>query len=421
MHFALGGSDGKVTPKTDKNAAGRRHFIRGTAFGVIASSAVFMTASFLASSAHHGQFLGEGAEITPAVKAAEIVRQALVLSDKAMNRDIVEADVGAIVSGALGALDPYSGYVEKEVADRFTGDADQVSDRYLIGVLGDIRPEGYVVRSTMPKSPAEEAGLEAGDMLVSVNGDDVSELSGALAFEALNSATQESRGDKISVGFLRKDELVVVTLSPRPLPETYAYDLGTKDGYLHVGVRGFYAGVSEHVDSVIEKHYDEELAGVVLDLRRNAGGLTSETKKIGELIFPKDTLLFTEAGKHIEDLNFSTTKDPKYPGLVVGVLIDEHSASASEILASAVQANKLGPVVGRVSFGKGTIQNVYPFNDGSGAIKITVGEYKDAEGRTINKIGVFPDVVVTKEDEEATPDDEILNLAIKAMKEHKNG
>lgn len=402
--------------KTFQKTAGLPYFLRGVAVGAllifgleVGSSWVREESGFVSGFLFMEAVDGE----TPAQEAARIVEKALSISNETMNRPIEKDDIPGIVTGALQSLDPYSGYLGKEMTDRIIHEPDVVSEKLMIGILGKALEEGYVVRSTIPLSPAEGTGLRGGDRLVRIGDEDISDLGGEDALERLRKATQESGGNLIRLVFDRNGEEVRIAVSPKPLPETFAYDMGMVDGNLHIHIQGFFNGISEDVEHIIERNFSSgDVKGIVFDLRGNTGGLTEETRKIAGLVMPKGTLLYKEEGRHIGSREVYTSDEPKYGGLPMAVLIDEGSASASEIFASAMQANDFGVVLGRVSYGKGTIQNVYPFLDGRGAIKITIGEYKDPEGRTIEKIGVMPDVVIEEPAERLQDKDPVFDAAL---------
>lgn len=353
-------------------------------------------------------------EDTPVDHATRLIGQSLLLSQEVMNREINQDDVPDIVTGALQALDPHSGYLREEMASRITSEGRSPGKGPLmVGILGDVTPDGYFVRSSVPMSPADGSGIQTGDRLIAVDGYDISGSSGADALAALKSATRASEGKVLELAFDRQGERVFVSLKPRALPETFVYDMGRVEGVLHVHIRGFFNGMAKDVERVIARNLEKGgVSGVVLDLRGNSGGLTSETKKLAELFFPAGTLLYTEEGRRIETSAIKTDIIPAFPYLKMVVLIDENSASASEIFASAVQVGGFGIVIGEPSYGKGTIQNVYPFEDGSGAIKITVGEYKSASGEVIDGIGVIPDITVDEEIIEFQKEDPAFSAAV---------
>lgn len=368
-------------------------FFRGAALGVVCMAGVTIAIDNFGAS----RVVEAEAEraVSAADKAADILGQAITLSDRVMNREISENEIPLIVTGALQALDPYSGYVEKEWTDRLTGETDIVSDSFMIGIVGEVTDAGYAVLSTMPLSPAERVGIRRGDVLTDVDGLDVSELPGAEARDALKEAAQAGGGSEMTLRFDRAGAEVEVSITPEHLPETFVYDLGVQDGILHLAVTSFMEGIARDAENMVQPYVDRgELQGIIFDLRGNTGGLTTEARLLAELVMPAGTLLYTEEGLHIETKEVMTAEDPTFTDLGLSVVVDSQSASASEIFASAIQANDLGLVYGEISFGKGTIQNVYPFSDGQGGIKITVGEYRDAQGRAINGIGVVPDVVV---------------------------
>jgi carboxyl-terminal processing protease len=406
----------KQTALDMKKSEGRKRLFAGAVIGYVLAVTEFAILQIIASSDVSSTSYNEGN--APVDRATRVISQSLLLSQEVMNREINHDDVPDIVTGALQALDPYSGYLREEMTSRITSESRSPGKSPLmVGILGDVTPDGYFVRSSFPMSPADGSGIQTGDRLVAVDGDDVSALSGIDAAAALKSATRASEGKVLELAFDRHGERVFVKLEPRVLPENFVYDMGRVEGVLHVHIRGFFNGMAEDVERVLARNFEKGgVSGVVLDLRGNSGGLTSEAKKLAELFFPEGTLLYTEEGRRIETSTIQTDGTPVFPYLKMVVLVDENSASASEIFASAVQAGGFGTIVGVPSYGKGTIQNVYPFEDGSGAIKITVGEYKSASGEVIDGIGVIPDIIVDEEMSEFQKEDPAFSAAVDRIK-----
>ena len=328
-------------------------------------------------------------EERPAERAARLLGEVAFNMEAMFHRELTQDDTPALLDGALAALDPHGGYIAPDQVRTLTGTADP-DVPYRVGVLGTPLPDRFVVETSAPGSPADRAGLRPGDQIIAIAGRDMSGLDGQVIFDHLLEAIEASGGAPIEVGVRRGQSQHTVAMTPEPLPPFYAFDLGIKGDVAHIAVTAFYPGAAEGVGMLVARALDEGARGVVLDLRGNSGGRVDEAIAMMELFAPANTLVYIRdaRGQSIEE--GMTHAPPRFANLRLGVLIDGESASASEILAAAVQAKGLGVVVGEPSYGKGSIQTVYPLEAEAGAIKMTIGFYRDPLGRTIEGVGVEP-------------------------------
>lgn len=308
-------------------------------------------------------------------------------------------------NGALKGMfanlgDPYTSYYPK---DEFNKLMENLDGRYKgIGVTVSPSKEGMIkVVQVFENSPAKEAGMKSGDFIKSVEGNnfDAIELDKAVAL------IRGKAGTKVKIEVLRKSEnkpdgeLIPMLVERRDVTVDTVYskvlDLkGTKIGYLRLSA--FDDITWDDFKDQYSKLKNSDIKGLVLDLRNNPGGSLDVCLNIADTFLDKGVIVTTEDknGNVITEKSDETMDD-----IPMTVLINQNSASASEILAGAFKDRGRAKIVGTKSFGKGIVQKVFPLENGAGA-KITISEYKTPSGNKINKIGVKPDIEVENKNQE---------------------
>lgn len=363
-----------------------------------------------------------GANDTPAERAGDLLARTMSLAGQEMDHQITDKDIPGIVSGALGSLDRYSGYVSPQF-DHQLGDTDRSADASTprIGTIFTVGEKGVRIEAVAPGSPAEQAGLRPGDRLISINGTALEGEDRQALMEATKALFDKANasGKPFDLEIARVSETLQISVTARALHRSYAYDLPRKSGYAHVLATGFYPGLAEDIAGAIS--HEQSIApikGVVLDLRGNGGGLTTEAKKVAELFLEKGSLIYSVHGRTIRDEHIISQAAPRFPDLPLAILINKDSASASEIVSGAIQGNHRGILVGHKSFGKGSIQGVFHLGADE-AVKLTIAHYRDAAGNKIDKIGLTPNVLDETKDEGgraiSMDDDHTLDLAVDAL------
>lgn len=332
------------------------------------------------------------------------------------------------INGMLAGLDPHSSYLNpRNFRDM------QVNTRGEFGGLGievtmdeNARKEGYVqVVSPMDNTPAYRAGVKAGDRITHLDGDPIL---GKTLMEAID-IMRGRPGTDITLTILRekaKDAFdVTITRATIPL---VSVSQRTEGNIGYVRISNFNEHTADELDEAIselKKELGTKMNGIVLDLRRNPGGLLDQAIAVSDFFLTEGEIVSTR-GRHSEDIQrYNARRGDVLSGKPIIVLIDGGSASASEIVAGALQDRRRATVLGTKSFGKGSVQTVIPLNGGTdGALRLTTAKYYTPSGRTIHEKGIEPDIEVklpeppkTEEGQEPPElEDTQLNRALKILR-----
>jgi carboxyl-terminal processing protease len=243
--------------------------------------------------------------------------------------------------------------------------------------------------SVLPSTPALEAGLEAGDVIRSIDGVEVSDMTGDEAVARIKGP----EGSQVDLGIERAGTAMSFSIKRETIdiPNVRVSEAGDDLGYIRL--LGFSRGAGDQVRDEVDRFIDEGADGVVLDMRDNGGGLFTEAIDVASVFIEDgEVVTYRERGEEI----IYEAKGDAYQDIPVVVLVNEGTASASEIVAGALQDNDRGIVVGTTTFGKGSVQEVIPLLDAS-ALKLTTAAYLTPGGRNINGKGIDPDVKVDAE------------------------
>lgn len=276
-------------------------------------------------------------------------------------------------------------------------------------VMGFPGPGQCQVMSVMENTPGEAAGLQPEDFILKVDGVDVKELQP----EEVAQRVRGDEGTQVVLTIGRKgQEDFEVSITRAVISMTTAKGVmlqDTKIGYIRVA--SFSEKTAKEFQTDLAKLKEEGMQGLIIDLRANPGGLITSCVDIANQVVPAGEIVSVVDRNGHREVFDSGLEDFGYP---IVVLIDGNSASASEILAGAIQDRQCGTLVGTKSFGKGSVQTMVPLYDGDG-IKLTVARYYTPSGRSIDGVGIEPDVAV--ELPEGSKVDVQLNKAIEVMKE----
>lgn len=302
--------------------------------------------------------------------------------DEVDSKDLVE---GAY-KGMFEVLDRHSVYLPAREYEAFNESLD--GDFNGIGV--HITKDGDYIGVIAPieGTPAFDAGMQSGDVIVSVDGEDIKGWS----MEKVISKIRGEKGTLVLIGVRRPgqiDEIKMTILRDNIEIQHVKYEMLDNIGYMEI--ESFAMGVGKDVGKGIALFEEKNAIGMILDLRGNPGGSLDEAIKVSEYFLEKDQAIVFIDYRAEEDVEYLAKKGKISMPLVV--LIDGGSASASEIVTAAVQDNKVGTIVGTTSYGKGSVQTLVRLTNGAG-VKLTVAEYFSPLRKTINEVGITPDFMI---------------------------
>ncbi len=297
--------------------------------------------------------------------------------------------VHGAVRGLLKTLDPHSSYMTPDMYQEM-----QVETKGEFGGLGiqiGIRDHRIVVIAPIEGTPAHAAGMEAGDVIVNVDDEPMKDFT-------LMEAVQRMRGPKgtqvtVTVERERASEPLTFTLT-RDIIKIHSVRSRVIDDRIgYVRISQFQESTPEDLGRALDTLREENLRGLIVDLRNNPGGLLSAAVGVSDQFLKADTLVVSIKGRdgHEDEYRTRLTTEPHdYPMIV---LVNHGSASASEIVAAAMQDWEKAVIVGKTTFGKGSVQTILPLSDGSG-LRLTTAKYYTPSGASIHDVGVKPDIVV---------------------------
>ena len=288
-----------------------------------------------------------------------------------------------------GTGDIYSGYMNESEwtawETSMTGEFEGVGVTFMQNEEGE-----YVVISTVEGSPAEKAGLLPGDILTKVDGAEYTNST------EMSMAIRGDSGTDVQVTYLRDGEENTVTMTREKI-ESQTVKSSVLDGNIGlIEVSAFEMKTSEDFEAALKDLESKGVKGLIIDLRNNGGGLVNESVEIADMLLDEGTVMYTEDQKGNREYAYTEKGRTSLPYVV---LVNENTASASEILSAAIQDNAGGKIIGTVTFGKGVIQNSAPLGNGTG-YKLTVLQYFSPNGNKIHGVGITPDIEVEGEDEQ---------------------
>ena len=315
----------------------------------------------------------------------------------------------AIKGYVAGLGDKYTQYLTKEEFDDLMID---VNGNYVgIGVyMAKDKYDNIVVLSPIKGSPAEEAGLETGDIIKKVNGEECDDKD----LSVIASKIKGEEGSFVELEIQREEEVFTKKIERRTIKinQIESKVIDNKIGYIQI--LAFDEGCSSEFKNKLDDLINKGIKSLIIDVRDNGGGIVTEATNIADLFLEKDTNILIEVNKEGEQEVTKSKDDKKINSdIKVIVLSNEESASASEILIGALKDNNIAKIVGNKTYGKGVMQEVVPVSTG-GALKITIKEFKTPKGNTINKEGIEPDIEV--QDIEDNDIDKQLQKAIELCK-----
>lgn len=331
---------------------------------------------------------------------------------------VEEVELDKLLTGAIKGMlnsldDPYTRYLSKQdykdMQMNFEGEFGG------IGIVVTMRHEELTVVSPIEGTPGSKADLQAGDVITQIDG----ESTAGMTIKKAVSLMKGEPGTEVNLTVEREKEeeedpeVIKVSITRAMIEVPYVESEIKEDGIGYIRITQFAEEVGEDVQQELKKLEEKNAEAVILDLRNNPGGMLKEAVKVASSFIPNGPVVHIKErnGEQETLLVSSEIKPSEYP---LVVLVNKGSASASEIIAGAVQDTDNGVIMGSQTFGKGVVQSVIPLDDGS-ALKLTTARYYTPKERYINETGIKPDIKV-KYDPDDTEKDEQLQRAIKYLK-----
>ena len=315
-------------------------------------------------------------------------------------KDITDEELreGMLRGLFAGTGDPWTAYMNKEEYEYWNqsieGSFEGVGVVYTINEGG----AGYLINQVYPDSPAEQAGLEKGDIMLKVDGETYDDI------DIFGAHLRGPAGTEVELTYSRDGKENTVTMI-RAKIEMISVESEILDGNIgYIKITSFDFNTYDKFRAALDEMESKKVKGVIIDLRDNGGGLVMQAQKVADDLLPECEIYYTQDGSGHEE-HYSSDADKT--DLPYVLLVNENTASASEILTAAIQDNDGGKIVGTKTFGKGVIQidKALPGGDG---YKITIMQYFSPKGNTIHEVGITPDIEVEGEDAQLKKAEDLL-------------
>ena len=326
------------------------------------------------------------------------------------SKDLIES----AIEGMLSSLDPHSTYLNYDELNEL-----KVQTKGEFGGLGiEVSMEAGVVKVISPidNSPAEEVGVKAGDYIVKI--DDV-QVQGKTLSEAVE-LMRGPVGSDIEITVRRRGErkALIFTITREIIQVASVKSEIKDDQTAYIRLTSFNENSSKQIKNKIKEFKkNKKIKNYILDLRNNPGGLLSQAIKISDYFLENGEIVSTKSKRKYENRKWFAKKGDIIDGETMVILINYGSASASEIVAGALQDHKRAILVGESTYGKGSVQSIIPLEN-EGAIRLTVSKYYLPSGKSISRVGVNPDIVIAEGSDEFrinTDTDNQLEFALKLL------
>ena len=325
-------------------------------------------------------------------------------SDEIEDSELVDSALKGYVAG-LG-----DEYTELMTAKEYEELEQELSEYVGIGIYvgQSLDGEAVILAPVGDESPAFKAGIKAYDVIVKVNGEDVLGAGSSL----VSSKVRGESGTEVKIEVKRNDETKEFTVKRENVQMYHVETKVLENNIGYMGMSTFNENCAQEFEQKYKELQEQNITGLVVDLRYNGGGLVDEVLDIVDLFVDKGKDVLITVDKNGKE-EIEKAKGEKIVTVPVVVLVNEYSASASEIMAAALKEQANAKIVGKTTYGKGVIQVLHPLKDGSG-IKVTVKEYLTPNRNTINKVGVTPDyeVDVTEEQMDEALEDSSKDLQL---------
>lgn len=306
--------------------------------------------------------------------------------------DEIDADttIEGAISGMLLSLDPHSSYL---TAEDFNELQDETRGNFSgVGIEITVRKGILTIISPIEGTPAYNAGLQAKDLIVKINGDATKDMGSMEAAKLLRGP----KGSEVTLSIYRDGwkELKEFTIIRDTISLHSVNGLFLEPGFAYIRITNFQGKTTQDVKKILTKLEEEKhIKGLILDLRNNPGGLLDQAISVSDIFLEEGLVVYTKGRIQEQNMTFQAHANNGKNMYPLVILVNEGSASASEIVAGAIQDHKRGVIVGTKTFGKGSVQTILPMPGGSG-LRLTTARYYTPNGRSIQATGIIPDVEV---------------------------
>lgn len=325
--------------------------------------------------------------------------------DKVKSSDVL---IGAI-NGMLGSLDPHSSYMSPEDFQELQEDTRGSFSG--IGIEVTVRNGVLTVVSPIVGTPAYKEGVKAGDQIVKINNISTQGMTLPDAVKQLRG----NKGEKVAISIRRKglNELLDMVFIRDIIPHhsVNTQDLG--EGFHYIQVTSFQATTTRDFKKELRKvAKQEKIRGIILDLRNNPGGLLDQAVKLADVFLESGVIVTTRGREKENDMYFEAQHRKTQYTFPTIVLVNGGSASASEIVAGALQDHKRAIILGTRTFGKGSVQTVVPLPNGAG-VRLTTARYYTPSGRSIQATGIVPDLIIPFKKKRVTGKNNVSDILLR--------
>ncbi|MBI1344801.1 PDZ domain-containing protein [bacterium] len=334
-----------------------------------------------------GQILAQGTNVNPAVASLEFVY------------------------GSLDTLDKFSMFIAPEK----TGEASVGLQDNMVGIGVEIEanPQGLKILKALSGGPAAQATLQRGDIITAIDGQSVA---GASLNQAVDLIAGPA-GTPVKLELRRGNMVGDVTLTRQSFEVHSVADVHMESGNVgYIKLDQFAQASAKEMDDALWSLHQQGMKSLILDLRGNPGGLLTTAIELSDRFLPQGTIVSTR-GRTVNDNSQEAASQANTWKVPLVVMVDHNSASASEIFAAAIQENHRGVIVGEKSYGKGTVQTLFPMKSVSSALRLTTAKFYSPDGREMAGAGVTPDVLVTTMNNDRDGEDSALMTALKVTQD----